>query len=318
VSSLGILSGLATAVLWALTAVCFESAGRRIGSLSVNILRLVVAAILFIALSMARTGHPLPPGLSTSAWLHLSLSGLIGFVVGDLMLFRAFVLIGARLSMLIYACVPAMTAAAGFWFFGERIAGRALVGMGITVAGILAAIGSKRAGEAGQQGDSGREGRRRLGIALAFGGAAGQAAGLLLAKHGARGIDSFAATEVRVLTALVGFFVLAWMATRLRELTALLGRAWASPSDREAIAESRLLRRALVLLSVGALLGPFLGVSLGLLSTQLLPVGVACTLMSLVPVLLIPISALALRERAAVSEIAGTAVAFAGVAVMAL
>jgi drug/metabolite transporter (DMT)-like permease len=146
-SSLGIAAGLATAVLGAVTAVCFESAARRIGSLPVNILRLVVAALLFVGLSLPRTGYAVQPGLPLSAWTGLSLSGL---------------------------------------------------------------------------------------------------------------------------------------------------------------------------LSVGALLGPFLGVSLGLLSAQLLPAGVASTLMSLVPVLLIPIAALFFRERITIIEIAGTAVAFAGVAALAI
>jgi len=68
---------------------------------------------------------------------------------------------------------------------------------------------------------------------------------------------------------------------------------------------------------VGALLGPFLGVSLGLLSTQLLPAGTAATLMSIVPVLLIPVSALAFGERTSLMEIVGAVLAVGGVAVLA-
>ena len=63
-------------------------------------------------------------------------------------------------------------------------------------------------------------------------------------------------------------------------------------------------------------MGPFLGVSLGLLSTQLLPAGTARTLMSIVPVLLIPVSAVAFRERIAAVEVVGAVLAVAGVVVL--
>jgi len=69
-------------------------------------------------------------------------------------------------------------------------------------------------------------------------------------------------------------------------------------------------------LIVGSLLGPFLGVSLGLVSTQLLAAGIASTLMSIVPVLLIPISAIAFREPVTFMEVAGAVVALLGVALL--
>ncbi len=200
-SSLGIIAGLATAVLWTATAVCFEAAMRRIGSLSVNVLRMVVAALLFVGLSLWRTGHFLPQGLAGFMWRDLTLSGLVGFVIGDLMLFQAFVLIGGRLSMLIYASVPTMTAVAGFLFLGERIGTLGIVGMVVTSVGIGAAVLGKRAVEASARAS------RRTGILLAIGGSAGQAGGLLLGKHGSPNLDAFAATEIRVLAGLTGFLI---------------------------------------------------------------------------------------------------------------
>jgi len=311
---LGILAGLATAGLWSLTAICFEASGRRIGSLAVNVLRLLVAAILFAGLSLLRSGHLWPAGLASSTWIDLSLSGLVGFVVGDLMLFQALVLLGARLSMLIYSSVPAMTALAGYLFLGERIGGRSLMGMAITVAGIALAIVGKHQTNAETQPMR----SRRFGIALAIGGSAGQSAGLLLAKHGSSGLDSFAATQIRVLAGLAGFLAIALATQHLRAIATWLKLAFLSPTEPSAAAKAKVARSALAILSIGALLGPFLGVSLGLLSAQRLPTGVASTLMSLVPVLLIPISAIALRERTSPIELTGTAVAFAGVVVMAV
>lgn len=313
-SSLGVLAGLSTAVLWTATAVCFELSSRRLGSLAVNVLRLAVAAVLFTALSLLRTRQLLPAALSQEAWFYLSLSGLVGFVMGDVPLFQAFALIGARLSMLIYASVPLMTALCGFLFLGESMSGRALTGMAITVAGIAIAIGGrpKTAGTG-----HGARSRHTIGILMAFGGAAGQTGGLLLGKRGAIGLDSFAATQIRVLAGFVGFLVVLLAAGRARALRDQLRKAVAPNGTAGDLAQLRSLRRALIVLCVGGLLGPFLGVSLGLLSTQLLPTGTAATLMSIVPVLLIPVSALAFHERISWLEIIGAVLAVGGVAVLA-
>ncbi|HJX53624.1 MAG TPA: DMT family transporter [Polyangia bacterium] len=315
-SGLGVLAGLSTAVLWTATAVCFESSSRRLGSLTVNVLRLAVAAVLFTALSLLRTRQLLPAGLSQDAWFYLGLSGLVGFVIGDVFLFQAFVLIGARLSMLVYCSVPLMTALCGFLFLGENMSGRALLGMAITVAGIAIAVGGKP--DTPKDGTGVKAGSRRTaGILMAFGGAVGQAAGLLLAKRGAVGLDSFAATQIRVLAGLLGFLAVLVVAVKARGLGGQLRDAVASGGTAGDRAQLRSLRLALLVMSVGALLGPFLGVSLGLLSTQLLPAGTAATLMSIVPVLLIPVSALAFRERIFLVEIAGALLAVSGVALLA-
>lgn len=327
-SSLGILAGLSTALLWTGTAVCFEVAARRLGSLTVNVLRLALALVLFVALSFVRFHRLWPAGLSTEAWSYLGLSGLVGFVVGDVMLFRAFILIGARLSMLIYASVPLMTAIAGFAFFDERMSGRAIVGMAITVAGIALAVASKpkpastsasssaatSASTSASSSTDASTSARTVGILMAFGGSAGQAAGLLLGKLGAHGLDSFSATQVRVSFGLAGFTLLAIAVGQAGSVLGVVKRA-AIPGDD--LPSARLVRGGLLVMAVGSLLGPFLGVSLGLLSAQLLPTGTASTLMSTVPVLLIPVSALLFRESVSLSEIVGAIVAVSGVALLA-
>jgi drug/metabolite transporter (DMT)-like permease len=303
----GIVAGLATAALWSATALCFEAAARKVGSFNVNILRLLVAAVMFVGLSFWRTGHLAPRGIASSALCDLTLSGLVGFVVADLMLFQAFVLIGARLSMLIYASVPAMTGIAGYVFLGERLTSMNVFGMAITSAGIGLAVFGKRSIQTAAQTVS------HKGILLAIGGSAGQTAGLLLGKRGAGTIDAFSATEVRVLAGLGGFCVVAIFARQLRNLGALFKTAIGIERSGHETAV-RATRTALAILIIGGLLGPFLGVSLGLLSTQLLAAGIATTLMSIVPVLLIPISAIVFHERVAYMEVAGTVIALVGVA----
>jgi drug/metabolite transporter (DMT)-like permease len=66
----------------------------------------------------------------------------------------------------------------------------------------------------------------------------------------------------------------------------------------------------------GAIAGPFLGVWLSLIAVQHAPIGVASTLMSLPPILLIPLAWLIFKERITQRAIVGTALALAGVAVL--
>jgi drug/metabolite transporter (DMT)-like permease len=312
-TGLGVAAGLSTAALWTATAVCFEAASKRLGSLAVNVLRLGLALVFFAVLALLRTHRLWAADLSSQAWFYLGLSGLVGFVVGDILLFQAFTLIGARLSMLIYASVPFMTAMAGFVFLDERMGGRAVAGMALTVAGIALAVAGGRSPVANDRGA-----RRGIGVLMAFGGAAGQSAGLLLGKRGAMGLDSFAATQVRAFFGFAGFLVVAVAARQVGRILGLVKDAVAPTGlvdgDR---ARLRTLRVGLGVLAIGTLLGPFLGVSLGLLSTQLLPTGMASTLMSTVPILLIPLSALLFHERISPAEIAGALLAVAGVAVLA-
>lgn len=306
-NGLGIVSGIATAMLWTATAVCFEMASKRLGSWTVNVLRLVIAAGLFVGLSLIRTGTPGPQQLTADMWRDLSLSGIVGFVVGDAMLFRAFVLIGARLTMLIYASVPAMTALGGYAWLGEMIGGRALLGMAITAVGIAMSILANPRPEVPSE-----KRHRRQGILLAIGGSGGQAVGLLLGKRGSVGLDAFAATEVRVLAGVAGFLVLTLASRRMGSIASTVGAAMLRTMPQHAG-----LRSALGVMTLGAVLGPFLGVSLGLLSVQLLPAGVASTLMSTVPVLLVPVSALVFHESVGIGEVLGTLTAIAGVAMLA-
>lgn len=109
------------------------------------------------------------------------------------------------------------------------------------------------------------------------------------------------------------------LAATHRDILSVLEQAWPhNELQRSDGAGARSLRRGLGALICGAALGPFIGVSLSLMSVQLLPAGVASALMSLVPALLVPFSSLVFRERVQLREVLGTAVALAGVGLLSL
>jgi drug/metabolite transporter (DMT)-like permease len=132
---------------------------------------------------------------------------------------------------------------------------------------------------------------------LALGGALGQAAGLVLSKKGMGSYDAFSATQIRVLTGIVGFSVLFIFMNRWP-------RVWAALKNPPA------MRR----ITLGAIFGPFLGVSFSLLAVQHTKTGIAATLMAIVPVLIIAPSVLLFHEKVNTKEILGAIITVGGVA----
>lgn len=302
----GELAALGTAGCWVASVLAFEAAGRRIGSLTVNLIRLVMAIALGALAGWALRGLPLPTDATPHAWLWLSISGLVGFTFGDLCLFRAFVVLGARLSSLMMSLVPPLTAVIGWALLGEVLGGRELAGMAMTVGGVVWALaermrrtGGRTAGRPAGAAPPALPGPTLWGVALGLGGALGQAGGLVLSKYGMGGYDPFAATQIRVLAGTAGYIAL---------FTALgrWGRVVRATADRRAMAHT----------ATGAFFGPFLGVSLSLLAVQHTLTGVAASIMSTTPVLIIPAVVLLGRERVGPGGWLGAALAVAGVVVL--
>ena len=290
---LGQFAALGTALCWTVTSLSFEAAGRRVGSLSVNFLRIVMAFLVFVLVSIPMRGSLLPSDAGRHIWIWLSLSGLVGFVLGDVFLFQAFVDVGARVAMVVYSLVPPMTAIIGRLVLNERLTSLQLLAMGLTVTGIIVVTTARPA-----------EGARRRehpvrGVWFAALGALGQALGLVLARYGAPAYDPFGATQIRALAGIVGFALLV-----------TLRRGWGSVATaaRDGIALRHTAR--------GAFFGPFLGVSLGLFAAQRAGTGVAATLAATVPVLLIPVTIVLFRERVTIRETAGAIIAVGGVALL--
>jgi drug/metabolite transporter (DMT)-like permease len=282
------------------SSLAFTAAGRRIGSLSLNLIRLVLAIGFLTPFCWLRRGLPLPTDAGGEAWAWLSLSGVVGFVLGDLCLFRAFVTIGPRLSTLIMALVPPIAAALGWWWLGERLGRLDLLGMAVTLGGVVWVVLERRPGDRAR--DAGSSAGARAppgGLALALLGAVGQAVGLVLSKVGMKQYDPFAATQIRIFAG-IACYALLFVAIRW------WGRVIQGVRD----------RRGMVFATIGAMAGPFLGVSLSLVAVQRTETGVAATLMATTPVLIIPAIMVIHRERVSARAALGAAIAVGGVAVL--
>jgi drug/metabolite transporter (DMT)-like permease len=294
----GEIAGLLTAVFWTVTSMAFESAGKKVGSLAVNLIRLVMAFFFIGLYSWIARGFFFPTDATLFQWQWLALSGLVGFVIGDLLLFQAFVVVGARISMLMMSLAPPFAAFVGWLMLGEVLTPKNWLGMAITMAGIIIVILKREKTEL--NGSIVRKLKSSYsvpGILLALGGALGQAAGLVLSKKGMGSYDAFSASQIRVLAGIAGFSILFFFMNRWR-------RVWT------ALKHISAMKR----ITLGAFFGPFLGVSFSLLAVQHTETGIAATLMAIVPVLIILPSVIIFKEKVNWKEILGAVVTVGGVA----
>jgi drug/metabolite transporter (DMT)-like permease len=109
----------------------------------------------------------------------------------------------------------------------------------------------------------------------------------------------FAATQIRVIAGIGGFMI-------LFTVIGWWGKVGSALDDRGALARTGL----------GAFFGPFLGVGLSLLAVQYTETGVAATIMSIVPVLIIPPAVLVFREKISLRAVLGSVLAVVGVAML--
>jgi drug/metabolite transporter (DMT)-like permease len=298
----GLSAALGAAFCWSICSVCFTAAGKQVGSLTVGFIRLAMAFILFCVYGLLVRGHCLPTDATAHTWTYLAISGVVGFFIGDVFLFRSFLLIGPRLSLLVMSTWPAMSVLLGWIFLSERLTGLQMSGMLLTLCGILVVVSERQRSRPGQ------EKARRVsivGVLFAFLGAVGQSVGLLLSKIGmlppgaVEQYDEFASNQIRAIAALVAYAVLFFVLHRWRKL----GHGLKQP-------------KPMAILSLGAVIGPFIGVVLSLVALRYVASGMAATLMATSPVLIIPFSIIILHEKVTRRAVLGAAIAVAGVVVL--
>ena len=289
----GELSALLTALLWSGTSIAFTEASIRVGSVTVNMTRLILALVYLLITILLMGGTP---HLSGTQVLNLSISGLIGLVFGDTYLFKAYQHIGARISMLMMSLAPPISAVLAYFVLGETVSLLGILGILITITGIALVVLTRKENPTSDYKIS------KVGIFYAFLGAVGQAAGLIFAKlaFNEGEIDGFTATFIRIFaSALVMYPVL------------LLANVYRPP-----IKTYLKNKKAFVFTVVGSIIGPYLGITFSLIAIKYTKIGIAATLMATVPIIMLPLVRYYYKEKLSASSVIGAVLAVAGIAIL--
>ena len=263
----GEFAALGTSVMFSIGATFFTLSSRQVGSAVVNRSRLLAATLILMAAHLVLFGGLLPKLATTDQWFWFSLS-------------------------------PVLAALMGWAFLNETLAPLQILGMGITLAGVLWVVSEE------QTGNQDPVDRRYYlgGLFFALLGALGQAGGLVTAKFGLIGdLPVLSGQVIRMGVATLAL----WLFTLIRG------------KGRETILKFREKPLAARFALLGTVAGPVLGVWFSLAAVKYTEdIGVASTLQSLPPIFLLPIGYFFFKEKVTARSILGTMIALAGVAIL--
>ena len=275
---IGELISIGVAFSWTATALLSEFGSKRLGNLTLNVLRMGLALLFSLVLFGAVTGNPLPAGVPAEACGWMLLSGLVGYVIGDYCLFQCYILIGSRFGQLFMTLAPLSAALMAWITLGQQMKPMSIVAMLVTLFGIGISV-------------LGRGNHHMVslklplnGVLFAIGAAMCQGIGLVLSKIGMDHYDvaamakagvsewliPFSANFYRCIAGIIGFTILLYFRDGIGHL-------------REAMHD----RKGLSVAIATTIFGPFVGVGFSLMAVQYTAAGIASTLMAMTPIIIL-------------------------------
>lgn len=308
----GEFAALATAVIWSFSALAWAQAGKHVSAMAVVCLRTLLAVILLAGIHLVCLGNPWQADMDRQRMLLLAASGFLGAGVGDMFTFHSLVRIGPRLGMLLLNLSPILAALVGYLWLGEGLSPRSIIGMLLTVGAVIWVVTERRGGTtAGTSPQKKTTSEAAVPHKAAFArgviegaiGAGFVAFGFVLSRKGLAGaeprISGLSAALVRVSAAGIFLWPAAVVSGYFRPALAAVAN-----------------RKAMKFIVAGTFIGPVFGIWMSMLAFQNASAGVATTLVSTTPVMMIPIVWLLFGERPSLRAVLGSIVAVVGVALL--
>ncbi len=296
---LGEMISIGVAFSWTATALLSEFGSKRLGNLTLNVLRMALALLFSLVLFWVVLGTPIPAIGSLEAYGWMLLSGLVGYVIGDFCLFQCYIIIGSRFGQLFMTLAPLAAALMAWLTLGQQMNWMSVLAMLVTLVGIGISV-------------LGRGEHHRLslklplnGVLFAIGAAVCQGVGLVLSKigmnHYATGaipewLIPFSANFVRCIAGIIGFSLLLYFREGFKPL-------------REALHD----RKGMTVATATTIFGPFVGVGFSLMAVQYTGAGIASTLMALTPIIIILPSYWLFHEKITWKAVLGALISVVGV-----
>jgi drug/metabolite transporter (DMT)-like permease len=299
------IAAILATIFFSLSAVSGKRLSHHLSGVEINFWRFLLSTFLLGAYA-----HTFGPGLGGGALGIFFISGILGFGVGDYGLFRAFPILGSRLTMVMTQCLAAPIAAAIEWLWlgnglslGQVLAGTLiLVGVGLALAPSETSQVDKKHWKAGIM----------WGLMSAF----GQGFGAVLSRKAGSlvtegvTVDGLTAAYQRVLGGLAMMAVL----LLLRKIKVRNGGSIAT----EIALTPASVKWLIAMIVLNALCGPTLGVGAyqWALNVNNLPAGIVLSVVALSPLVIIPFAMKFEGERPSLHSVLGSLIAVGGVIIM--
>ena len=298
---LGELISIGVAFSWTATALLSEFGSKRLGNLTLNVLRMTLALVFSLVLFGVITGELLPSvGASPEAIGWMLLSGLVGYVIGDYCLFQCYIIIGSRYGQLFMTLAPLSAALMAWVMLGQQMNAMSIIAMLVTLLGIGISV-------------LGRGEHHKVslklplnGVLFAVGAAMCQGVGLVLSKIGMDHYEAvndapewlipFSANFYRCIAGIVGFSLLLYFRDGMAPL-------------REALHD----KKGLSIATATTIFGPFIGVGFSLMAVQYTAAGITSTLMAMTPIIILLPSYWLFHEKITWRAVIGAVISVLGV-----
>ena len=301
---IGELISIGVAFSWTATALLSEFGSKRLGNLTLNVLRMALALVFSLVLFWVITGNPLPAGVSSEACGWMLLSGFIGYVIGDFCLFQCYIIIGSRYGQLFMTLAPLAAALMAWITLGQQMKPMSVMAMLVTLLGIGISV-------------LGRGERHKIslrlhlnGVLFAIGAALCQGIGLVLSKIGMDHYEAaalaeagipewlvpFSANFYRCIAGIIGFTLLLYFRGKMGDL-------------RDAIHDCK----GMAVATATTIFGPFVGVGFSLMAVQYTAAGIASTLMAMTPIIILLPSYWLFHEKITWRAVLGAIISVVGV-----
>lgn len=291
---IGEIAALGAALCWTINGMVISSVGSNLKANTINLIRLSIGFIYISIFTLLTMGQIFPFNAPTSSFMYLAISGVIGFAIGDYFFISTIQTIGPRFAMLMLSSSPILTAFIDYLVFGVKLSFYGYLGIALTIIGIAIVVLSQR--------DEGEVMDKRLmakGLVFGFLSALGQSVGTIFSKMGVSSMDAFQATQLRIIGGIAAMIIIHFITKDRDKLTTVI---------KDKVSMGRI--------AIAGFLGPAFGVGLSLLALQYTSAGVASTLTSTMPIMILPFSIFYYKEKLGVAEILGTVLSIIGISVL--
>ena len=286
-SIIGIFAGICSAASWAVGAILFKRIGTHL-SPTVMTLGKSGLGVFFLGLVLALTGAKIP---AAADLLMLAASGVVGIAVADVLFFAALRDLSPKTLVILLTIGQVNAALLAMIFLGEFPSSTAWCGITLILTGVSIVLWPA--------GEEPVPRARWRGILLGLVSSLCMSGSVVMAKDALVDVSALEGTFIRMLAGFVGIAVLLLLRGSLvSSLEEFSKRGLAVP-----------FISAVCVITFG-------GFWLSLVAIKNLHVAAANSLLSLEPVLILPLAAFVLKEKVMAREITGAVIATAGVIVL--